>query len=255
MAPDTLIPILILATYFFMLITERMWPARQFPRTRWWVALGVGFLVVTAGLNAVIPSLLPMDWIMAHSLLPGYRLGIAGGILIGYPLVALFTAMSHRLCHHFNFLWRWVHQIHHAPERVDIPGSVLFHPFDIVQNVLVSVFATVFILGLHPVAGAWVGYVQIFYGLFQHWNVRTPAGLGYIIQRPESHCVHHQRDLHAYNYSDFPLWDIVMGTFKNPAGWQGDAGFLPDRSRKYGAMLLGRDVNPALENGGGGKIA
>jgi sterol desaturase/sphingolipid hydroxylase (fatty acid hydroxylase superfamily) len=145
--------------------------------------------------------------------------------------------------------------MHHSPERVDMPGSVLFHPFDIIQNSFVSIVATVFVLGLDPLAAAWVGFIQIFYGLFQHWNVRTPAVLGYIIQRPESHCVHHQRDLHAYNYSDFPLWDLAMGTFRNPSEWSGSAGFENDRTMRYGRMLLGQDVNPALDNGSKGQVA
>ena len=37
-------------------------------------------------------------------------------------------------------------------------------------------------------------------------NVRTPQWLGYLVQRPESHSVHHQRGVHAYNYSDLPLF-------------------------------------------------
>lgn len=255
MSPDTLIPLLVLATFLFMLVTERIRPARAFPKLRAWILVGLGFFVLIMGLGAVIPLALPTDWIAAHSLLPGQRLGILGGVLVGYPVLALFTALVHRFMHHFGFAWRWMHQMHHSPVRVDIPGSVLFHPLDILQNNLVSILVTVFLLGLHPVAAAWVGFVAIFYGLFQHWNVRTPRWLGYLIQRPESHCVHHQRDLHAYNYSDFPLWDLLMGSFRNPPSWEGEAGFEPARARRFGAMLLGRDVNPGLSNGGGGAIA
>jgi sterol desaturase/sphingolipid hydroxylase (fatty acid hydroxylase superfamily) len=157
--------------------------------------------------------------------------------------------------HHFHFLWRWLHQLHHSPQRVDIPGAVVFHPFDMLQNNLVSIAVTVFVLGLAPEAAAWTGLVAIFYGLFQHWNVHTPRWLGYVIQRPESHCVHHTRNLHAYNYSDFPPWDMLMGTFRNPASFEGEAGFDDGATRRFGAMLIGRDVNPALDNGGGGQVA
>jgi sterol desaturase/sphingolipid hydroxylase (fatty acid hydroxylase superfamily) len=250
MKPEDLIPILILVCFFGMLLVERIRPARKFPHTPWWIVIGIGFLVLTVGLSTIVPLLLPSGWIAAHSLLPGERLGLLGGILIGYPLVALCSAIVHRLLHKFNFLWRWIHQMHHAPERVDIPGSVVFHPFDIIQNSVVSLIATVLLLGLNAEAAAWVGFVQVFYALFQHWNVRTPQFLGYIIQRPESHCVHHQRDVHAYNYSDFPLWDILAGTFRNPQKGESLAGFEPDRARRYGSMLVGRDVNPGLENGG-----
>ena len=40
--------------------------------------------------------------------------------------------------------------------------------------------------------------------LFYHWNVSTPRWIGFFLQRPESHCVHHQTDLHHYNYSGPP---------------------------------------------------
>ncbi len=76
---------------------------------------------------------------------------------------------------------------------------------------------TTLVLGLDPVAAAATGYIAAFYGYFQHMNIRTPRWLGFIIQRPEAHCVHHQRDVHAYNYGDLPVWDMLFGTFRNPA--------------------------------------
>ena len=51
---------------------------------------------------------------------------------------------------------------------------------------------------------------------FQHANLRTPRWLGYLIQRPESHSVHHARGVHAFNYCDFPLIDMLFGTLRNP---------------------------------------
>jgi sterol desaturase/sphingolipid hydroxylase (fatty acid hydroxylase superfamily) len=78
--------------------------------------------------------------------------------------------------------------------------------------------------------------------LFQHANVRTPVWLGYIIQRPESHSVHHARGSHAYNYAGLPLWDLVFGTFRNPREFEAEAGFYNGASRRIGAMLAGLDV-------------
>lgn len=61
--------------------------------------------------------------------------------------------------------------------------------------------------------------------MFQHANIRTPRWLGYLIQRPESHAVHHGRGIHRYNYADLPLWDIIFGTFRNPETATGEVGF------------------------------
>jgi sterol desaturase/sphingolipid hydroxylase (fatty acid hydroxylase superfamily) len=102
----------------------------------------------------------------------------------------------------------------------------------------------VFLLGLDPVTAGTVGYVSAFYALFQHWNVRTPRWLGYIIQRPESHGLHHELGVHARNYSDFPLGDLLMGTFANPSSFDGEVGFAGAALRRVGAMLLFQDVNP-----------
>lgn len=85
-----------------------------------------------------------------------------------------------------------------------------------------------------------------FLGIFQHANLRTPRWLGYFIQRPESHAIHHQRGVHAFNYADLPLWDMVFGTFHNPeVGRQQKPlqGFYDGASARIGSMLMFRDVS------------
>jgi sterol desaturase/sphingolipid hydroxylase (fatty acid hydroxylase superfamily) len=126
---------------------------------------------------------------------------------------------------------------------VDIPGSSYLHPFDIAVLTVPYIVFPVFILGLDPVVVAAINYVGAFYAMFQHWNVKTPRWLGYFIQRPESHGLHHELGIHARNYSDFPLWDMLMGTFVNPETFDGDVGFEGDAPNRRAAMLLFRDVN------------
>lgn len=101
--------------------------------------------------------------------------------------------------------------------------------------------ALTLVLGLDPLAAGITEYVALVYSLFQHWNVRTPRWLGYVIERPESHCVHHERGVHASNYSDFPLWDILFGSFKNPATFDGHVGF--DVPAPVTDMLVFSDVH------------
>ena len=57
---------------------------------------------------------------------------------------------------------------------------------------------------------------------------------------------HHQRGVHGYNYSDFPLWDILLGTFRNPKTWEGETGFDQPADSRYGAMLAFADVNAPI---------
>jgi len=76
--------------------------------------------------------------------------------------------------------------------------------------------------------------------------VRTPRWIGYLIQRPESHCVHHRLGVHYYNYADLPIWDMLFGTFRNPPKYMGDCGFESGADRRLGAMLAFADVNAPL---------
>ena len=149
-------------------------------------------------------------------------------------------------------LWRTFHQLHHSPQRLDIPGAVVFHPFDVTMYFTPSTLTSTLILGLDPLAAALTGYIAAFYSLFQHWNIRTPPWLGYLIQRPEAHGVHHRRGLHGYNYGDLPVWDMVFGTFRNPKTFNGEVGFGDGAARRMGAMLGFADVNES-EYGSGSR--
>jgi sterol desaturase/sphingolipid hydroxylase (fatty acid hydroxylase superfamily) len=113
-------------------------------------------------------------------------------------------------------------------------------------QIALQTFVTVIVLGLEPVAAALVGYLIAFNGMFQHWNVRTPQWVGYIIQRPEAHCVHHRLGFHYYNFADLSVIDMVFGTFRNPRQFLGECGFEADADRHLGAMLVLRDVNAPL---------
>src|SRR5688572_6224681 len=104
--------------------------------------------------------------------------------------------------------------------------------------------AVAFITVLDPAAGAAASAVLTFCAVLQHADIRTPRWLGYLVQRPESHAIHHARGVHAHNYADLPLWDIVFGTFRNPrAGSRPEQGFYDGASARLRDMLLFRDVS------------
>lgn len=233
-------------TYLGMLAVEWRWPARQFPPRRGWRWTGIGFMLLIATVGTVVPLIVPQPWLEAHRWMDGSALGIAGGTAVGWVVLSGLNYGYHRAAHGTGWLWRLTHQMHHSPQRVDISGSALFHPVEMTVQVLLQLFATVVVLGLQPVAAALVGYLLAFHGMFQHWNVHTPPWIGYFIQRPEAHCVHHRRGVHAYNYGDLPLWDLLFGSFRNPRRFQGECGFETPADRRLGAMALGQDVNLPL---------
>jgi len=238
-----LIGLMIPVTYAVFAITEKIRPARKFPPRKGWQWIGVAFLLLIAVTGAVMPLLVPEDWLARHRWIDGTPLGVAGGALAGYFVLSGLAYLYHRASHNVGFMWRGLHQLHHSPQRVDIPGSVLFHPLEMIAQTAIQLFVVMIVLGLDPVAAALVGYIAAFYGMFQHWNVRTPRWLGYVIQRPESHCVHHRKGVHYYNYADFPLWDMLFGTFRNPTNYIGEVGFEEPADKRIGAMLAFADVN------------
>jgi sterol desaturase/sphingolipid hydroxylase (fatty acid hydroxylase superfamily) len=247
MNSEAILGMLTPATYFTMLAIEAVWPARVFPKVRWWRLVGFGFLALIIGLGVVTPLLLPVEWIARHRLLDGTKLGVAGGVIVGLLVFEFVAYFLHRAAHRFSWMWRWMHQMHHAPQRIDLASSTIFHPFEIVyQNVLAIAVGT-FVLGIDPFAAGILGYLGALFGTFQHLNVRTPRWLGYIVQRPESHCIHHQLNVHAYNYSNLPLFDMLFGTFRNPAIFEGRVGFAEKAS--FANMLVGRDVSGGLGDG------
>ena len=235
-----------LLTYFAFLVTETLWPARSFPERRGWQWIGLVFLALIGTISTVVPLLIPAGWLDAHRWLDGTRLGVVGGTIVGFIVAEGLVYAYHRTAHRVGFLWRTLHQLHHSPRRVDVAGSVLFHPLEIVVQTLLQLFVAVIVLGLEPLAAAMVGYLIAFYSYFQHWNVRTPQWLGYVIQRPESHCVHHRLGVHYYNFADLPLWDILFGTFRNPRKFMGECGFDAGADRRLPAMLAFADVNASI---------
>lgn len=245
MKTEDLIGILIPATFLTLMALEALHPAREYPKVRGWRLIGVGFFLLLAALNAALPLILPVAWMARHRLLDGTGLGTVGGTIVGYLVLSFVIFLWHRAEHRFTLLWRFFHQLHHSPVRMDMGGAAYFSPLDVIANICLSFVVTVLLLGLQPEAAALTGFVAAFYGMFQHCNVRTPRWLGYLIQRPESHGIHHSRGVHAYNYSDLPIWDILFGSFRNPETFDGEVGFAGDAPRRRGAMLLGVDVDPA----------
>jgi sterol desaturase/sphingolipid hydroxylase (fatty acid hydroxylase superfamily) len=141
-------------------------------------------------------------------------------------------------------LWRWFHQVHHSATRIEVVTSFYKHPLEIVANGVLSSLILYVVLGLEAAPAGFAvtltGLAEIFY----HWNVKTPYWLGFIFQRPESHCVHHQRAHHTQNFSDLPLWDMLFGTFHNPRVAPEKCGFGPEAERQLPEMLLGRRIHP-----------
>jgi sterol desaturase/sphingolipid hydroxylase (fatty acid hydroxylase superfamily) len=163
-------------------------------------------------------------------------------IAIGYLTITFIYYWWHRL-RHTPLFWNLFHQLHHSPSRLEIITAFYKHPLEIMANGVLSSAILYFLLGLSPALGTIVIAITGCAELFYHWNIKTPYWLGFIFQRPESHCVHHQRGKHYYNFSDLPIWDILFGTFYNPKASQFECGFSDNKELHLKNIFLFKNVN------------
>ncbi len=243
MSFEEMMALAIPASYLVLLAVELAWPVRQFSRRPYWKLTGLLFFLMMGAVAALVPMALPAALLERIRLLDLSGLGVAGGVIVGVLAWSFVAYWWHRAEHRFDFLWRGFHQLHHSPQRVDLSGFVYTHPLEMPVTILLSLIVTVPVLGLDPRAAAIIGTLSALYGMIQHLNVRTPRWLALVAQRPEAHCLHHERGVHARNYSDLPLWDWVFGTMANPASFAGEVGFDAPADRRLIAMLAFRDVN------------
>jgi sterol desaturase/sphingolipid hydroxylase (fatty acid hydroxylase superfamily) len=239
---EDIIGILIPLTFVVMLVVERVRRAKELPKLPYWLLKGVvGFLLVGA-LNAAIPA--GVTYVLGtHAPLHLGAIGVWPSAIVGILVVDFFNYWIHRTQHRFFFLWRWSHQWHHSAERMDLAGLSYQHPFDAISNMVMTA-TVVFLLGVTPAAGALIGFFQFLTALSGHLNIATPPIMGYFIARPEQHGLHHGRNVHAFNYAQLPIWDLLFRTWQNPpmGEFPESYGFWDGASSKMGAMLIGKDV-------------
>jgi sterol desaturase/sphingolipid hydroxylase (fatty acid hydroxylase superfamily) len=237
-----LVPVLVFGVALVMIACELARPGRSWPQVAgWWLRAA---LLNVAQVGMVFLAGWGWDgWMVRHRPWSADGLGVSGGALLGYLAITFIYYWWHRWRHEVDCLWRWFHQVHHSPQRIEILTSFYKHPFELLANSVLSSAILYLLVGLGPQAASVAVLLTGLAELFYHWNVSTPHWLGYLVQRPESHCVHHQEQLHSYNYADLPVWDMLFGTFHNPRQWQDRCGFGPEREPRLGEMLRGVDVN------------
>ena len=179
----------------------------------------------------------------------GSKLGTWAGAIVGILVYEFVHYWYHRFAHQWDWLWRAGHQMHHSAESLDAFGAYYMHPVDTFNFTTISSLIFFPLLGLSVEAGVIGALFLTFNAMFQHMSLKTPRWLGFLIQRPESHSVHHGKSIHRYNYSDLPLWDMVFGTFRNPQDFQAEHGFYKGASARIPEMLAFQDVTaPRQEN-------
>lgn len=222
---------------------ERLWPANELPKVRNWWARVIFVNVVQLGI-VVLAGYTWDNWLRASSLftLRAHFSPLTQG-LIAYFISTFVYYWWHRWRHESKWFWRLCHQLHHSPARIELVTSFYKHPVEITLNSLISAGLVYLLLGYSVEAGAIYTFLTAVAEYFYHLNLRTPHWVGYLIQRPESHRVHHQFRHHTQNFADLPLWDALFGTFKNPKVAPARCGYEDWREDRFEDILAFRDVH------------
>ncbi len=234
--------LIILAMYALLMLWEWIFPAKKLPYIKFWKLSGMASFAAFFYLSSYLP-LLTDPFLSKFQLFDLTSLGTLSGALVGMLVYEFGLYVWHWSMHKSYFLWRTFHQMHHSAERLDTFGAFYFSPLDMIGFTLLGSISLALLIGISP--GAITAFLLLtnFSAIFQHANIKTPYWLGYIIQRPEAHALHHAMGIHKYNYSDLPIFDMLFGTFYNPRKHEYDTGFYHGASARVVDMLKFKDVS------------
>ncbi len=231
----------VLASYALLILWEEVFPARVLPKIKYWRLKGLMFFFTFFLIASYLPIVID-PYLAKFQLLDLSHLNVFVSSAIGFIVYELVMYAYHFTMHKYDFLWRSFHQVHHSAERLDAYGSLFHSPLDMIGFTLVGSVSFALLIGLPPQTITILLFVINFLAFFQHANIKTPRWIGYIVQRPESHSIHHGKGIHKNNYVDLPLIDIIFGTFENPKNYQKETGFYIGASSRIKDMFLFKDV-------------
>jgi len=239
--------IIVISIFVILMIAEELFPGRPLPKIKHWKIKGILAFIIYFFLSTYFPMLWN-DTLSQYQLFDMSFLGDLGGATVALLIYEFGVYIWHRSMHKSNILWRVFHQMHHSAERVDTYGAFFFSLMDMIGFTFLTSLALVVVGGFTVQATIYAIYGATFLAVIQHANIKTPQWMGYIFQRPESHSLHHAKGVHAFNYSDLPLFDIILGTFKNPKEFASETGFYTGASLRIGDMLLFKDISNGDQN-------
>ena len=223
------------------LIWERVRPGRELPHSAGWYFRALLINFIQLGITLLAGKL----WIQMFdggSLLDLSSIDSAPlEGFIGWFIGTFVFYWWHRLRHRNGF-WVIFHQIHHSASRIEVLTSFYKHPVEIFVNSFITAIVLFPVLGVSLMASFWYNFFAATGEYFYHANVKTPKWLRYFVQTPELHSIHHQYDVHTYNFSDIPIWDRLFGTYKDATTFTDRCGFPEGAEQRLAEMMVFKDV-------------
>jgi sterol desaturase/sphingolipid hydroxylase (fatty acid hydroxylase superfamily) len=234
---------LIFAVFAACFLMERLFPGWPLPKVKTWSTRVIAVNAIQLAV-VVVAGLSWERWLSSWSVfkLSDHASPFVGGF-IAYFIATFVFYWWHRWRHESDVLWRFFHQIHHSPQRLEVITSFYKHPLEMVVNSILGTLIVYTFLGLSVEAGAIYTAFTALGEFFYHTNMKTPRWVGYVFQRPEMHRIHHQHERHKNNYGDITWWDMMFGTYQNPKDWIYTCGFDDEKEQRLKDMLLYRDVH------------
>jgi sterol desaturase/sphingolipid hydroxylase (fatty acid hydroxylase superfamily) len=225
----------------FFLTLERVRPGRELPNAPGWYGRAIVINLCQVAITLATNKL----WIVAFSgasvfQLANLKMPVVEGF-IGWFVGTFFFYWWHRI-RHLPYVWQIFHQVHHSPARIEALTSFYKHPVEILADSALAAAILYLLLGCSLEGALWFNCFAATGEFFYHSNFRSPRWLKYFIQTPELHSVHHELDVHRYNFADLPLWDRLFGTYKDADDFAAQCGFPRHNERKLAKMLAFRDV-------------
>jgi sterol desaturase/sphingolipid hydroxylase (fatty acid hydroxylase superfamily) len=121
---------------------------------------------------------------------------------------------------HGDALWPY-HAVHHSAQEIDVMTSFRNHPMNFVVSVGLPTVALL-LVGFSPAAFAALAPFNFVMSALVHANLNWTYGpFRYVLSSPMFHRWHHAivEDSRSRNYApNFPIWDLMFGTFHMPKG-------------------------------------
>jgi sterol desaturase/sphingolipid hydroxylase (fatty acid hydroxylase superfamily) len=167
----------------------------------------------------------------------GVRLWPSGLPFVAQVLILVTVAdgigyWQHRLEHRVSWLWP-IHALHHDVRRMHVLKSARNTFADMVLRSIL-VYGPLAMLGAPRDVIVWHPLTLLVLGPIAHSNVALPipAFVHRLIVTPPGHRMHHARS-RSHSDGNFavvtPLWDLLFGTYNEPAGCPPPAVGVDDR--------------------------
>ncbi len=207
--------------------------------------LNVSAMLAWLVLNAAVGPLLVAGVALAANRLggglirlPGQGWGMAAGAF-AYVFVADAGEYGfHRLQHTVPWLWS-LHTLHHSEPHLNSTSGVLHHwSVMIMRTAFVALPLGLLFKASAPVT--WIYFISTLYVHFMHANSTLDFGrFSWLLSSPSYHRLHHSVRPEHYDRNFafiFPIYDVVLGTYRPPHAGERPATGLEDGDRPRGLL-------------------